>query len=303
MHNVCRQTCLYGGSCTTASTCSCNSESPAAPKPPSAVSAAPPSGQVDGDDATIRDDSTSHVGRRILPFPALNETQRLAPSDLLRQGGEFRQGCNAGSIVCDTDGNVLEVNHALAVSLDGPASALRLNGESLRRLPKLRVLECGVCQLRGTIPRELGLLPELSDIELFNNQLTGALPPTLGSLDALRIMVLSNNLLKGTLPQSLGSLELLDSFDLSFNKLTGALPESLYSLDSLSSLRLNDNGPLHLFQSTSGTSRLLWLVPERKREREKERKKKKKKENKTDVFLIRFALPNVRAQTSLTPST
>ena len=228
-------------------------------------------------------------GTRLGSFPALDRLQQAALATLLVPStgsagaatainGPRVDGCQVTAIVCDSEGNVIEVNHELAAMARGetgnptnrrraglkllhrgPHNAFRLDGRSLALLPRLRALELNACGVTGTLPPQLGGLLDLTAVDLFDNQLTGTLPRSFSALGNLRSLVLASNRLGGSLSSALfaGStgnsssraggaavgMTALELLDLSFNDFRGSFPTAAAqdSLASLRVLRLNDN--------------------------------------------------------------
>ena len=221
--SICQQSCLYGGKCSDPSSCLCNTQSP------------PPPTRLRGKPST--------PGTRFKPIPLMNETQQIALGHLLWLANKTylpsAPGCNSSAVVCDDEGNVVEVNHFIT---NGSSNeALHINWNSMVALPLLRSFECNACQLKGTIPEQIALLSQLLEVDMFDNQLSGVLPLSIGSLQRLKRLVLASNGLQGSIPLSISSLGGLELLDLSFNRLSGDVPFAIGSLGVLKTLRLNDN--------------------------------------------------------------
>jgi hypothetical protein len=251
----------------------CNSRSPRppladrTPRPPAPPLPPRPPAGISNASGLLR---RPFPGTRFGKFPPLNGTQQRALATLLQPVGDYGSGgggaggggggggggraffgfaggvgllgggggprvdgCQVEAIVCDTDGNVIEVNHGLAdLALGGTGElrrggaargagqqrgslpppppppqrqqqrGLRLDGRSLALLPLLRAVELNACALRGTVPPQLadGSLPQLTSVSLFDNQLTGTLPRALAGLGNLRTLVVAGNTLTGRVP-------------------------------------------------------------------------------------------------------
>ncbi|KAK2351947.1 putative leucine-rich repeat receptor protein kinase [Trifolium repens] len=95
--------------------------------------------------------------------------------------------------------------------------------------------------LKGTIPKEIGLLSKLNYLYLSGNSLVGKIPPSLGNLTKLTYLALDANFLVGEIPPSLGNLTTLTYLYLSRNSLVGEIPPSLGNLTKLTALYLFRN--------------------------------------------------------------
>ncbi|KAJ3101237.1 hypothetical protein HK100_004575 [Physocladia obscura] len=114
--------------------------------------------------------------------------------------------------------------------------------------------------LKGPIPREIGLLVHLKDLYLNNNYLSDAIPPEIGQLSRLKFLDLSHNRLQHSIPEELGSLDNLHSLDLSHNELTGEIPRKLCNLHSF---RKQDADKLSFGVSLNlGHNRLVGSIPD-----------------------------------------
>ncbi|KAK9283574.1 hypothetical protein L1049_011822 [Liquidambar formosana] len=125
----------------------------------------------------------------------------------------------------------------------------------------LQYLHANNCQIKGSIPREIGNLSNLINLSLGNNELTGSIPttverlkniqgsnkltsiipPTLWSLADLLALNLSTNSLSGYLPLDVGNLKVATVIDLSGNQLSGDIPSTIGGLQSLDNLSLAKN--------------------------------------------------------------
>ena len=101
--------------------------------------------------------------------------------------------------------------------------------------------------LRGTLPRTIGLFSELTDLRLENCGLTGQIPAELGWLQKVRYVQMGNNAFNGTFPSNFGNLSSLGTLYLQDNNSTGGLDAFLgdhrdagYSFH-LTSLNLTNN--------------------------------------------------------------
>ena len=197
------------------------------------------------------------AGTRSAVFPLLKSKQQTALATLLQRVSGRRpsappriDSCAVKAIVCDSDGNVVEINHELAQIASGQAATTHvnsrgpwmLNGASLSKLPFLRSLELNACRLQGTVPPQIGSLHDMTSIMLFDNQLTGSLPSSIGSLVNLRTLVVSSNKFRGKIPASLAQSQQIRHLDAAFNSFNGPFPDSATeALVALHDVRLNDN--------------------------------------------------------------
>ncbi|KAL4273559.1 hypothetical protein GQ457_13G004100 [Hibiscus cannabinus] len=105
----------------------------------------------------------------------------------------------------------------------------------------LVVFSAYTCNIRGSIPIEIGNLSRLINIDLSRNKLTGTIPPSIGGLEELQSLLLSYNKLEGSIPSELCHLNKLAYLDLTSNKLSGPIPSCLGNLFSLRNLVLGSN--------------------------------------------------------------
>ncbi|XVF49441.1 hypothetical protein PTKIN_Ptkin04bG0012300 [Pterospermum kingtungense] len=121
------------------------------------------------------------------------------------------------------------------------------------------------CNLKGSIPSELGNLSSLIALELGNNGLTGIIPNAIGRLQKLQGLHLQSNRLQGTvlydlcklsslmelflgrnelsgvIPECLGNLTALRTISLGYNSLTSMIPSSLWSLKDILAINMSSN--------------------------------------------------------------
>ncbi|KAL4272052.1 hypothetical protein GQ457_13G004120 [Hibiscus cannabinus] len=105
----------------------------------------------------------------------------------------------------------------------------------------LVVFSAYTCNIRGSIPIEIGNLSRLINIDLSRNKLTGTIPHSIGALEELQSLLLSYNKLEGSIPSELCHLNKLAYLDLTSNKLSGPIPACLGDLFSLRNLVLGSN--------------------------------------------------------------
>ncbi|PPD85266.1 hypothetical protein GOBAR_DD17816 [Gossypium barbadense] len=97
------------------------------------------------------------------------------------------------------------------------------------------------CNIKGSIPGEIGNLSKLFWLGLDHNDFTGTIPATLGRLRELQDVDLGSNKLEGSIPSELCHLERLAYLTLTDNKLFGPIPECLGHMVSLRNLFLGSN--------------------------------------------------------------
>ncbi|KAK8312587.1 hypothetical protein V6Z12_D01G052700, partial [Gossypium hirsutum] len=114
------------------------------------------------------------------------------------------------------------------------------------------------CNIRGSIPSEIGNLSHLINIELGGNQFIGQIPTTIGGLEELQSLALVYNKLEGSISSELCHLNKLAFLFLTNNKLSGPIPACLGDLTSLRQLFLDSN----MFSSSipSTLTRLNYLL-------------------------------------------
>lgn len=97
--------------------------------------------------------------------------------------------------------------------------------------------------MRGTIPRELGLLTKLHGLAFTDSSLSGTIPMEVWLLPELKLVALSRNKLSGTIPQAglSASQNIRVYMDLADNKLSGTLPTEVGLMHGIEYLSLGDN--------------------------------------------------------------
>ncbi|KAG6639454.1 hypothetical protein CIPAW_10G101700 [Carya illinoinensis] len=118
----------------------------------------------------------------------------------------------------------------------------------------LQELFLNSCNIKGSIPAEIGNLSSLILLKLPNNKLKGPIPTTLGRLHMLQILSLPHNKLEGHILSDLCHLKSLYALHLENNKLFGHIPTCISNLTSLRSLCLGFN------QLTSTIPLSLWSL-------------------------------------------
>ncbi|XP_022734342.1 putative receptor-like protein kinase At3g47110 [Durio zibethinus] len=97
------------------------------------------------------------------------------------------------------------------------------------------------CNIKGSIPGEIGNVSNLIWLDLDNNKLGGSLPTTIGRLKNLQRLSLQGNNLEGFFPAELCNLKSLSYLYFTGNKLVGPIPACLGDLVSLRYLFLGSN--------------------------------------------------------------
>ncbi|KDO49787.1 hypothetical protein CISIN_1g040487mg [Citrus sinensis] len=108
------------------------------------------------------------------------------------------------------------------------------------------------CELKGSIPQEIGNLSGLIVLNLFNNDLIGTIPKTVGGLQQLQGLDLFGNNLQGSIPYDLCNLKRLYSLllqglvslrelYLDSNKLSSSIPSSFWNLEYILQIDLSSN--------------------------------------------------------------
>ncbi|TYI96179.1 hypothetical protein E1A91_D01G053000v1 [Gossypium mustelinum] len=105
----------------------------------------------------------------------------------------------------------------------------------------LEEFSASACNIRGSIPSEIGNLSHLISLELGGNKLIGQIPTTVGGLEELQSLSLKDNKLEGSIPTELCHLNKLAFLFLTNNKLSGPIPTCLGDLTSLRQLFLDSN--------------------------------------------------------------
>ncbi|XP_022733992.1 receptor kinase-like protein Xa21 [Durio zibethinus] len=97
------------------------------------------------------------------------------------------------------------------------------------------------CNIKGSIPGEIGNVSNLFYLNLDNNELTESIPTTIGRLRNLQRLSLQGNKLEGSFPTELCNLKSLSYLYLTGNKLAGSIPACIGDLVSLRHLFLGSN--------------------------------------------------------------
>jgi len=145
--------------------------------------------------------------------------------------------CSWSSISCNEVGSIKEINIYFATRT-WVIQFEKLNMSVFHNLEKLDVIGIG---LRGSIPKEIGLLSKLAYLGLRSNSLVGELPPSLGNLKRLEYIDISFNNIHGSIPSSLGNLTQLEYLYMSNNYIQGSIPLELGFLNNLQKIDLSHN--------------------------------------------------------------
>ncbi|XP_059436695.1 probable LRR receptor-like serine/threonine-protein kinase At3g47570 [Corylus avellana] len=97
------------------------------------------------------------------------------------------------------------------------------------------------CNIKGSIPSDIGNLSSLIALNLRTNELAGPIPTTVGRLHMLEGLFLQSNRLEGPIPSDLCRLESLVELNLTGNELSGHIPTCMDNLTSLRHLDLGFN--------------------------------------------------------------
>ncbi|KAJ7968755.1 Receptor-like protein kinase [Quillaja saponaria] len=97
------------------------------------------------------------------------------------------------------------------------------------------------CNIKGSIPEDIGNISGLIYLGLSDNEITGTIPAQIGSLRGIQTLVLENNELQGYIPQEICQIHGLWALSLSGNKFYGPVPTCFGNLESLRLLSLSSN--------------------------------------------------------------
>ncbi|CAI9782589.1 unnamed protein product [Fraxinus pennsylvanica] len=110
------------------------------------------------------------------------------------------------------------------------------------------------CDVRGSIPNEIGNLTSLILLSLYGNELTGSIPESMVNLQKLQGLGILNNKVSGSIPDSLCELHSLNVLSLSQNQISGSIPGCIGNITTLGSLYIDTN------RLTSSIPASLWLL-------------------------------------------
>jgi Leucine-rich repeat (LRR) protein len=96
-------------------------------------------------------------------------------------------------------------------------------------------------KLKGSLPREIGLLTRLLSLDLQSNEISGTMPSEIGQLSNLELLLMTGNQLSGGMPRNWGQMTRLRELVVTSNNLEGTIPTELADLSSLSRLNLDSN--------------------------------------------------------------
>ncbi|XP_022882537.1 probable LRR receptor-like serine/threonine-protein kinase At3g47570 isoform X4 [Olea europaea var. sylvestris] len=109
------------------------------------------------------------------------------------------------------------------------------------------------CDLRGSIPNEIGNLTSLIKLSLSDNELIESIPASMLNLQKLQGLYLQRNKISQSIPDSLCQLHNLYVLLLSQNLITGAIPRCIGNITTLRYLYIDTN------RLTSSIPASLWL--------------------------------------------
>ncbi|KAM5587964.1 putative LRR receptor-like serine/threonine-protein kinase [Rosa sericea] len=117
------------------------------------------------------------------------------------------------------------------------------------------------CNMRGTIPDDIGNLSSLIVLSMYENKLSGSIPTSMGTLKNLQALSLGDNNFQGHIPDELCQLQNLFMLGLYGNQLSGSIPSCLGHLaTTLRTLALGSNLLNSTIPSTLwGLSDMLYL--------------------------------------------
>lgn len=75
--------------------------------------------------------------------------------------------------------------------------------KSIGNFSNLRQIYLFECQIKGSIPREIGFLENLSFLALSKNHITGVVPSTVGAMKSLQELHLFENNIEGNIPNNI----------------------------------------------------------------------------------------------------
>eukprot|EP00978_Attheya_sp_CCMP212_P002131 scaffold4381_cov48-Attheya_sp.AAC.2 len=82
---------------------------------------------------------------------------------------------------------------------------------------------------------------DVTDLSLDHNGLKGTIPKEIGLLNYLELIFLTDNSLTGTIPTEVGMLDILRQFRINYNDLTGTIPEEVYTRGNLEVINVKSN--------------------------------------------------------------
>ncbi|KAL6629148.1 hypothetical protein ACP70R_028913 [Stipagrostis hirtigluma subsp. patula] len=140
-----------------------------------------------------------------------------------------------------------------------------------------KVLNLGINNFTGVIPKEIGQLKALLQLSLNSNKLYGEIPQSICNLTDLQTLDLSSNNLTGIIPDKLNDLHFLSQFNVSNNDLEGPIP-AVGQLSTFPNSSFDGNpklcGPMLLNHCGSAKNALI----------------SKKTPNKRTIFVLAFSV-------------
>mmetsp|Transcript_19634 Transcript_19634/g.39038 ORF Transcript_19634/g.39038 Transcript_19634/m.39038 type:complete len:347 (+) Transcript_19634:27-1067(+) len=103
------------------------------------------------------------------------------------------------------------------------------------------VLSIDSNNLRGTLPKELGLFSGLEQINIDDNIIGGPLPVEIGQLKRLKRIDVDNNSFTGTLPIEIFTLPEIIVLDMNSNNFSGTISGDIKNLGNLEFMDISDN--------------------------------------------------------------
>ncbi|KAF2318871.1 hypothetical protein GH714_011322 [Hevea brasiliensis] len=128
-----------------------------------------------------------------------------------------------------------------SLSLSYTKIAIHLEGDLIKNLRSVRILNLQACNFVGSNVTLFGNLRQLSQLSLSSNNFSGQIPPEFGNLEHLSVLDLSFNNFSGQIPLVFGNLGQLSWLDLSFNNFSGQIPLAFGNLGHLIWLDLSFN--------------------------------------------------------------
>ncbi|XP_054778383.1 putative leucine-rich repeat receptor-like serine/threonine-protein kinase At2g24130 [Prosopis cineraria] len=157
------------------------------------------------------------------------------PYDSLSTWSLSSSPCNWVGVTCNTHHGRIRSLNLGGMDLKGTISP------QLGNISFLVELDLSSNSFYGQIPRELVRLRRLKLLNLSYNDFHGQVPALIGDLSILEYLNIRNNSFDGFIPLSLFNLSRLEVFDWSFNKLSGIIPQTISNLSLLELLNMSHN--------------------------------------------------------------
>ncbi|CAL4889889.1 unnamed protein product [Urochloa decumbens] len=124
--------------------------------------------------------------------------------------------------------SMLKTDKVASMVFELPVYALYTPQSLEYRMPGTfpKVINLGINNFTGVIPKKIGQLKALLSLNLSSNRLSGGIPQSLCNLINLQVLDLSGNHLTGEIPSELNNLHYLSQFNVSNNDLEGSIPIS-----------------------------------------------------------------------------